>query len=383
MGILVCAPLCAMQQNQIQIAPEIAFAVALVTPKTSLQEYISMDPSNPQTPIIYPSYDKKIFTCNVPGCNYSSSKKTQLIYHPKNYPHPKKHVENPFKCPFSGCNYKGLSDKALNIHLKNYPHQKITPEIINPTEVINPEVIKRNYPENGFNIEAEQKRTPEINTTNGDPFKCPFSGCNYKGRSDKALSIHLKNYPHQKITPEVINPEALTPEVINTEVIKRHYPENVTNIETEQKRTPEINTEKIKRHCPENGSDIKTEQERNQEISAVAILVYIKRTNNALPQASNLNANSEKHPCPTCKKNFSCKKNLNTHQKIHTGERPYKCCEPGCSYKCIQKIQLISHQKNNHPQIKRSLEEINNSLMTKRHCPGNGSDIETETEIEK
>ncbi|VDM25781.1 unnamed protein product [Hydatigera taeniaeformis] len=44
-----------------------------------------------------------------------------------------------------------------------------------------------------------------------------------------------------------------------------------------------------------------------------------------------------------CGKRFSLDFNLRTHLRIHTGDRPYPCPQPGCSKRFAQSTNLKSH----------------------------------------
>lgn len=49
--------------------------------------------------------------------------------------------------------------------------------------------------------------------------------------------------------------------------------------------------------------------------------------------------------CRFCKRAFPREKSLQAHQRIHTGERPYRCNHPGCHKSFVQSGQLRTHQR--------------------------------------
>ncbi|WP_330924765.1 C2H2-type zinc finger protein [Candidatus Sororendozoicomonas aggregata] len=53
--------------------------------------------------------------------------------------------------------------------------------------------------------------------------------------------------------------------------------------------------------------------------------------------------NDEKCACKVCDKLFASNKTLKVHMRIHTGERPYLCAQPGCESTFIQAGQLKQH----------------------------------------
>ncbi|RKP02336.1 hypothetical protein CXG81DRAFT_2978, partial [Caulochytrium protostelioides] len=60
-----------------------------------------------------------------------------------------------------------------------------------------------------------------------------------------------------------------------------------------------------------------------------------------------------KLPCPytACDKTFFSESSLKTHLLIHSGDKPYQCSEPGCTFRCNQVGNLRAHVKT-HRQIK-------------------------------
>ncbi|KAK3869711.1 hypothetical protein Pcinc_025004 [Petrolisthes cinctipes] len=57
-------------------------------------------------------------------------------------------------------------------------------------------------------------------------------------------------------------------------------------------------------------------------------------------------ASHTKNVCPYCNKRFYCNAHFIRHQRIHTGEKPYKC--PHCDYSSTQKGNLKGHIGKRH-----------------------------------
>ncbi|KAK7048612.1 hypothetical protein R3P38DRAFT_2416745, partial [Favolaschia claudopus] len=51
---------------------------------------------------------------------------------------------------------------------------------------------------------------------------------------------------------------------------------------------------------------------------------------------------NRRYPCTDCDKVFSTSSHLGRHQRVHTGEKSYKCEFPGCSTTCSRKDNLVS-----------------------------------------
>ncbi|KAF9552725.1 hypothetical protein CPC08DRAFT_617539, partial [Agrocybe pediades] len=48
----------------------------------------------------------------------------------------------------------------------------------------------------------------------------------------------------------------------------------------------------------------------------------------------------KKHFCPTCSKPFSTSGHLARHERVHTGEKNFKCPFPGCVTSCSRQDNL-------------------------------------------
>lgn len=59
--------------------------------------------------------------------------------------------------------------------------------------------------------------------------------------------------------------------------------------------------------------------------------------------------------CQHCNRILSTKQSLIEHSYIHTGEKPYKCSEPGCNHVFRQSSQL-SYHKRIHLELKKVTE---------------------------
>lgn len=59
-----------------------------------------------------------------------------------------------------------------------------------------------------------------------------------------------------------------------------------------------------------------------------------------------------KFQCVYCYKTLSSKQNYKEHIYIHTGEKPFKCTEPGCEESFRQGSQLSVHRKMHRQVLK-------------------------------
>ncbi|NWT62256.1 ZN436 protein, partial [Erythrocercus mccallii] len=62
---------------------------------------------------------------------------------------------------------------------------------------------------------------------------------------------------------------------------------------------------------------------------------------------------------------FSHRSNLNIYQKIHTGERPYKCSECGKGFR--GSTQLLEHQQTHRQERPFHCPDCGKGFMTNSH----------------
>lgn len=74
--------------------------------------------------------------------------------------------------------------------------------------------------------------------------------------------------------------------------------------------------------------------------------------------------------CRFCKRAFPREKSLQAHQRIHTGERPYRCTHPGCHKSFVQSGQLRTHQRLHTGEKPFRCNECKNRFThANRRCP--------------
>ncbi|CAH0746873.1 unnamed protein product [Bemisia tabaci] len=94
------------------------------------------------------------------------------------------------------------------------------------------------------------------------------------------------------------------------------------------------------------------------------------RSRKSLRQHKLKHSNLRNYECNFCTKRFKTKGTLKVHLKIHTGEKPYVC--DLCGHSFIQKSDMMKHQRrhsNHNLDGKVELEPTTSYLLSKEHNP--------------
>ncbi|GJQ80604.1 hypothetical protein Trydic_g20007 [Trypoxylus dichotomus] len=108
--------------------------------------------------------------------------------------------------------------------------------------------------------------------------------------------------------------------------------------------------------------------------------------NDIVPDGANVEdpLKVDKFPCLFCEKKFNTLNQLNTHNLIHTGDRPYACSH--CTYKCKNKYLLKGHLFRrhdiyvDHKDIYPTKTSSSSENIVKNELPDNEMDISPQTE---
>ena len=163
------------------------------------------------------------------------------------------------------------------------------------------------------------------------PFKCPIKNCTHSYSNKSRLNVHLRT--HSGIKP------------YECEICHKHFNEK-GNLKTH-----------IKFHS-------------NSRPFQCKLCFKSYKTNGHLKDHIEIrHKNVKKFACDICKKNFGRKNTLLVHQRIHTGEKSFKCQIEECNKKLINdnnKIQINKNviiKKENEEKLneerKKSIEEEN------------------------
>jgi len=260
---------------------------------------------------------EKPFKCDFEGCDYASAQKQALDSHKRTHS-----GEKPFKCDFEGCDYASAQKQALDTH--NRSHTGETPYKCDF------EGCTREFRDNtGLNY---HKRTH----TGERPYKCDVKGCDKSFTDSSPLADHKRIHTGEKPYKcefEKCDYSGRTLSALKSHVRHNHTGEKPYKCEYEE--------------CTESFTQLSMMRYH-------LLRIHIKEK----PFACEFDG---------CGLRFITKGQLEIHNRMHTGERPFKCTE--CEYSYISKGGLTSHTKAYHTvegqQARKKEEERIAKLLTK------------------